>query len=232
MSKPYLFFDLDHTLWDFETNSKETLIELFQKYNLKQFSLFDFDLFEKTYSLINRQLWEEYNHGKINKQALRAARFALTFDKLGLDGQYHPKNIANDYLNICPQKSHLMPGTKDMLQSLAGNYQMSILTNGFAESQHKKLKASGINHYFEHIIISEEIGAAKPYPEFFELALKRCNAKPQNSIMVGDNEQTDVKGALQSGLTAVWYNPDHQKAQLVPHHTISHHQQFIPQLGL
>lgn len=222
-----LFFDLDHTLWDFEKNSRETLEELFYENTLDKHQLFDFDTFEIAYSQLNRQLWDLYNHNKITKQELRDRRFKDTFIQLGLEEKFHPADISRHYLERCPDKPHLFPGALEVLEDLYGQYPMSIITNGFPEAQFRKLQASGLEKFFDQVHISEHIGIAKPHPGIFEHALKHAGFSSSESLMIGDNLDTDIHGASRAGIDAVWFNPDHLEAEHAAVHVV-HHLAEIP----
>lgn len=203
----HLFFDLDHTLWDFETNSKETLAELFEEHRLHQFELFDFAGFMEVYTHVNRGLWDQYNRGEVNKETLRERRFRETFEKLGLENQHHPEEFSDHYISRCTEKPAVFPHTHQVLGTLKEKYSMSIITNGFPESQHRKMKASNLHGYFDHLVISEEVGFAKPHYGIFEIALSRAQVAKHEVIMIGDNLHADIAGAQNAGIGAIWFNP-------------------------
>jgi putative hydrolase of the HAD superfamily len=203
----HLFFDLDHTLWDFETNSRETLAELFEEFRLQQFGLFDVDQFTGTYTLVNRGLWDQYNRGEVTKEVLRERRFRETFENLGLENQHHPEQFSDQYIQRCTEKPAVFPHTHEVLGALSEKYTMSIITNGFPESQHKKMKASNLHGYFDHLVISEEVGFAKPHAGIFEVALSRAAVAKHEVVMIGDNLYADIEGAQNAGISAIWFNP-------------------------
>lgn len=204
----HLFFDLDHTLWDFETNSKETLAELFDEHQLHQFGLFDFEKFMGVYSGLNRGLWDQYNRGEINKETLRERRFRETFETLGLEYHHHPEQFSDQYISRCTEKPAVFPHAHEVLTELNQRYSMSIITNGFPESQYKKMKASSLHSYFDHLIISEEVGYAKPHSGIFEAALSKARVAKHEVVMIGDNLFADIEGAQKAGIEAIWFNPN------------------------
>ncbi len=204
----YLFFDLDHTLWDFETNSNETLLELFEEHQLDQHGLFDYARFIDVYKGVNHGLWDQYNRGEVSKERLRERRFKETFEKLGLPEAYHPPQFSDQYITRCTEKPAVFADAHLVLQELKKKFGMSIITNGFPESQSRKMAASRLDGYFEHIIISEEVGYAKPHPGIFQSALDRSRMLADHVLMIGDNLHADIEGAQNAGLEALWFNPD------------------------
>jgi putative hydrolase of the HAD superfamily len=210
MQKKYkhIFFDLDHTLWDFEKNAEETLVHLYHHYKLKSFGVKSPDIFIEKYREINAQMWVLYNKREITKDVLRVKRFEDAFMELGVDQKDIPHGIWDLYLEICPTKSHLFDGAKDLLEYLNGKYTLSIITNGFEETQHRKLKYSDIGKYFTHMLSSEKFGIAKPDPKIFNHLLQLNKASNTETIMIGDNMETDIKGAKAAAIDHVFFNPD------------------------
>jgi putative hydrolase of the HAD superfamily len=203
----HIFFDLDHTIWDFDKNAEETLQELYLVYDLPGLGLHSADLFIETYTRNNHQLWADYHTGKINKQTLREMRFKKTFLDLGLSPEVIPTQFEDDYVAICPTKTNLFEGAHETLQYLHGKYTMHLITNGFKESQDLKIKGAGIGKYFDQIIVSEDVGVNKPDPAIFQHALNVAGAEKETSIMIGDSLEADVMGALNFGMDAIYFNP-------------------------
>ncbi len=202
----HIFFDLDHTLWDFETNSKTTLQELFIEFDLTAEGL-KFETFFLAYKRINELYWRKYRENKVTKEELRVGRFLDAFSDEAYQVSYeYASKFARRYLEICPHKTNLFPNAISTLQYLQGKYQLHILTNGFKEVQHIKLKESKLTSYFQTVICSEELGIKKPNPEIFQYAMKRVNARPDNSIMIGDSFEADVQGALNVQMKAILFN--------------------------
>ncbi len=218
----HLFFDLDHTLWDFESNSKITLEEMYARYELEQATGADAEAFYKTYIEINNQKWKLYSLGKITKDDLRAQRFPDTFKTFGYDNPDFFKTFEEEYIATCPHQTRLMPGTLEVLDYLKGRYELHIITNGFMESQDTKMTKSGIGPYFKNVFSSEMIGVNKPAPQIFHESLKRAGAGFHHSIMIGDNLQADVVGARSAGMDQVYYNPEQKPHQEKPTYEVTH----------
>lgn len=206
----HIFFDLDNTLWDFKTNSLHALQTTFDSYNLKETEV-SFSDFFNVYTKHNHQLWEAYRNKQIRKKELTNLRFQLTFDELGIVGV--DANHMNDlYLAEMPKQNKLFDGAIELLDYLkAKSYKLSIITNGFKEVQHKKMLNSGLQLYFDKVFISEEVKSPKPDPIIFEYAIKSTNAKKASSLMVGDDYDVDIKGALDFGIDAVFFCPSADK---------------------
>ncbi|WP_319479015.1 YjjG family noncanonical pyrimidine nucleotidase [uncultured Draconibacterium sp.] len=207
MRKKYthLFFDLDNTLWDFETNSWYAMQETFRILQLEKSGV-DFDDFFKTYSKHNHDLWTAYRKKEVTKKELTRQRFQLTFDSFTINNL--DALAMNDlYLQEMPKQSHLIEGAKEILDyTKSKGYRLFIITNGFKEVQHEKLKRAGLAAYFEKVFISEEIKTPKPGREIFEHAIKSSNAKKKNSLMIGDDWDVDICGATNFGIDAVYFN--------------------------
>ena len=203
----HIFFDLDHTIWDFDKNAEETLHELYGVYQLKDLGLHSADLFIETYTRNNHQLWADYHLGKVTKQHLREMRFKKTFLDLGLHPDVIPVAFEDDYVRICPTKTNLFPDAHETLQYLHGKYPLYLISNGFKESQDTKINTTDIGKYFKGIIISELVGANKPDKAIFQHALDLAGATKQGSLMIGDSLEADVMGGLNFGMDAIYFNP-------------------------
>jgi len=203
----HLFFDLDHTIWDFDKNAEETLHELYNIYTLKDLGLHSADLFIETYTRNNHQLWAEYHIGKITKDTLRETRFKKTFLELGLHPDVIPVAFEDDYVRICPTKTNLFPDTHETLQYLSDKYPLCLISNGFKESTEIKVAGTDIARYFQHVIISEVVGVNKPDKAIFQHALDLVGAVKEESLMIGDSLEADVRGALSFGMDAIYFNP-------------------------
>ncbi|WP_289044657.1 YjjG family noncanonical pyrimidine nucleotidase [uncultured Olleya sp.] len=199
----HVFFDLDHTLWDFDKNSALTFDFIFKKHkvstNIKDFLSF--------YEPINLQYWKLYRDEKVTKDYLRYHRLKDTFDALNFtvqDNLIH--QLSDDYITNLSSFNHVFEGTFQLLDYLKTKYTLHIITNGFKEAQNNKLKASKLDHYFETITNSESAGVKKPNPKIFNFALNSAKAETSNSIMIGDNYEADIQGALNIGLDAICFN--------------------------
>lgn len=218
----HLFFDLDHTLWDFEANSRLTLLDLFNKYNLEDELKTGYDNFYTTYIKVNDGKWELYRKGGITKERLRVERFQETFALFGFSDVEFSAVFEKEYLSICPHKTQLLPGTEELLEYLQHRYEMHVITNGFVETQKTKMQKSGLEFFFESMISSEEVGVNKPSPEIFKQSLERTGANPRTSLMIGDNLQADIVGAQSFGMDQVYYNPLRIKHNVRPTFEIAH----------
>lgn len=203
----HLFFDLDHTLWDFDKNAEETLHQLFKDYKLMDLGINSADAFIENYTRNNHRLWAEYHTGKISKDDLRIQRFRITFTEMGVEPNAIPENFEEDYVRICPTKTNLFPGVHETLAYLQPKYILHLITNGFKESTEVKIKNSNISHYFSEIIISEDVGHNKPSPLIFDHAVKRANTQIKDSLMIGDSLEADMTGAINVGMDCCFFNP-------------------------
>lgn len=204
----HLFFDLDRTLWDFERNSKIALSILYQNFELNRY--FEHYLqFEKVYENVNAELWRAYGKRKISKLELRDNRFYNTLLKVDVEDRLLGTELSEAYLKISPFQTALLPNAIETLESLKkSNYELHIITNGFEEVQHIKLRESKIDHYFEHIICSETVGINKPDPRVFSHALDLAKATKLESVMIGDDREVDVEGANQFGMRSILFDPN------------------------
>jgi putative hydrolase of the HAD superfamily len=203
----HIFFDLDHTIWDFDRNAQETLMELFEHYRLPSLGLDSPQNFIQTYTENNHQLWAEYHLGKINKEQLRSQRFSKTFMELGVSPELVPHQFEEDYVRISPTKTNLFEGSEKVLAYLQQKYTLHIISNGFKETTLTKMDLSNLNPYFEHVIISEDVGVNKPDPAVFTYALNKAGATKEESIMIGDSLEADIRGAQDFGMRAIFFNP-------------------------
>jgi putative hydrolase of the HAD superfamily len=203
----HIFFDLDHTIWDFDKNAEETLHELYEIYSLNEIGLPSADVFIETYTRNNHQLWAEYHTGKITKTELRETRFKRTFIELGVHPDVLPVAFEDDYVKLCPTKTNLFPHAHETLQYLQSKYTLHLISNGFKEASELKIGNTNIGAYFENVIISEIVGINKPDPAIFQHALDLAGAQKHESIMIGDSLEADVYGALNFGMDAIYFNP-------------------------
>lgn len=207
LDKKAVFFDLDHTLWDFDKNAEETLTELFVTYRFSELGLHSADLFIDTYTRNNQRLWALYHNGEIDRNQLRAARFADTFAELGLDPLLFPSAFEEDYIRIAPQKTNLFPHTHETLAYLHGRYSLHLISNGFKEASRTKIAKSDLGKYFSTIVISELVGVHKPHPDIFYHAVSNASTRIPESVMIGDSLEADIRGAQNVGMDAVYFNP-------------------------
>lgn len=200
-----VFFDLDHTLWDFDKNSEIAFEAIFRKKHPKVNTA----AFIDKYIPINQECWKLYQDDKISQEQLRYMRLRQTFDALSYaisDADIH--QLSENYIELLPQSKCLIEGAISILDYLYPKYSLHIITNGFAMVQQKKMKNSGIEHYFATITNSETAGVKKPSPIIFEKALQAAQTTNAKSVMIGDCIDADVKGALNAGFEAIFFNPN------------------------
>jgi len=205
-----ILFDLDHTLWDYETNAEETLRDLFARYRMEERGVTSFRFFVETFRRINLELWDRYDRGLIGQDIIRNERFHRVFYETGVDDSPTASAFSASYLKELPLKKNLLPEAMEILAYLHPRYPMTVVTNGFDEIQSTKIESAGITHYFKHVITSQRAGSKKPSPKIFQFALEQSGHSPDNAIMIGDNLQTDIAGAIEAGIDAVFYNPAQQ----------------------
>ena len=209
-SKKHIFFDLDHTLWDFDKNSKVAFDIIFKEHNFN----FTTEDFLEHYIPKNQYYWSLYQVNKISQEDLRFKRLNDVFEILQVSISKELVNqISDDYVEHLPNSNHLFDGTIEILDYLKTKYQLHIVTNGFHFVQDKKMKNANIFHYFSTITNSELAGVKKPHPSIFEYALALAKAKKEESIMIGDSLEADIQGALDFGIDAVFFNDKKSKTE-------------------
>lgn len=199
-----MFFDLDHTLWDFEKNSALAYERIFEERKLP----LDLAKFLEVYIPTNLKYWKLYREEKISQDDLRYHRLKEVFDALDFASinKNEVMEIANDYIAYLPTFNHLYEGAKEVLEYLQPNYHLHIITNGFAEVQQRKIQQSGLEHYFKTVTNSETAGVKKPNPQIFQTALQLAKAEVAQSIMIGDSLEADIEGAQSFGLDTIYFN--------------------------
>lgn len=204
----HIFFDLDHTLWNFEKNSALTFKFLLDKYNIT----IDLQKFLKVYMPINFSLWNLYRDDKITKDYLRHNRLKSTFEKLNIKiDSGLIDEISNDYVKHLPDNNFLLPNAISVLDYLFQKYKLHIITNGFTEVQNTKISNSNLSKYFTCIIDSETVGVKKPHSKIFNYAYNISKAAYKNEcLMIGDNYQADVMGAINNGFKAIHLNSNNE----------------------
>lgn len=205
----HIIFDLDHTLWDFNRNSRETLEVLFLEHNIENKINIPYKQFLTQYYKVTNSLWHLYNKKVISKEELRLTRLPLVFAKYKYQNEKLFQKMEKQYLATCPKKPHLIPGALELLTHLTSHkHTLHLLTNGFKDIQHQKLKASEINQYFTHIVTSECSGYSKPEPKAFLHLLEKIDCQPNECIMIGDNLDTDITGSNKIGMQNIYFNPE------------------------
>ena len=217
MKYRHLFFDLDHTLWDFEANARLTLEELYTELSLEKRGVNDFDLFHKNYLAHNEILWERYRNGHIKQDELRMKRMrlALLDFKIADDSLAQEMNVR--FLDLLPTRTMLFPHTMEIMNYLTKkNYELHLITNGFEVTQHSKLKHSGLDKFFKEVITSEGSNSLKPNKDIFDFAFEKTGARPEESIMLGDNIDVDIIGAINAGIDQVFVNHNNIPINIKP----------------
>lgn len=202
-----IFFDLDHTLWDYDANSRETLIDLFDDFGLAEKGVHNPDAFVGAFHQINNKLWDQFDRGMITSEVIRRERFERILAAFRIDDADLASALSEEYLLGCPRRCNLVPHAMDTLQYLSGRYDLTIITNGFEDIQATKLMAGNLHTFFGHVVTSQKAGHRKPAKEIFEYAL-RCNGiESHQAVMVGDNLLTDIGGAINASVDSAFFNP-------------------------
>lgn len=205
-----LFIDLDDTLWAFSENARDSFREVYVQCRLDRY----FDAFDQFYALYeerNQTLWSIYAAGKIDKEELNRQRFLYPLLQVGVNDPALAKTYSEAFFEIIPTKSKLMPFAKEALEYLSGRYRLYILSNGFREMQIRKMQSAAITPYFRKVVLSEDIGVHKPFPQIFHFALSATQTQLKDSLMIGDSWENDMMGAKGVGMSQLFYNPLHQE---------------------
>ena len=209
----HIFFDLDRTLWDFDAAAEVAFERIYEKYNLKSLGIPSAHEFHKVYHPLNERLWELYREDKITKDYLNRTRFVWPLEHYGIRNTDLADELSEDYVYWSPRIVRLIPGTMELLDYLSPKYHLHLITNGFQEVQHTKLKGSGLEPYFETLTVSEEVGVKKPNPEIFLFALRKAKATAEESLVIGDEMAVDIDGARAAGIDQVFFNPSGQEVE-------------------
>lgn len=216
-----ILIDLDDTLIDTARNTKETLREIYNDYLFEKY----FDTFDNFFSLYHgnvSKLWDMYNKGEISKEGIQNERFAVSLRHMeGFDDK-RIQTINNDYIGRIMKKEAIVDGAIELLDYLKPKYRIHILSNGFTEMQYTKMESAGLSlDYFDNVVLSDKVGVNKPHPEIFRYTIEKAGAKPDETIMIGDNILTDIKGAYDSNIDQIWFNPENKTAEkFEPTHTV------------
>jgi len=211
----HLFFDLDNTLWDFKANAREAFYGIFNKLGLLE-RIPDFNRFLLVYEKYNEHLWTEYRKGKFKKDHMRNERMVLTFKEMGIDDPDIPYIVGDLYIQEAPRKTNLFPGVHETLRCLSDQYKLYILTNGFAEVQVQKINSCKLQPYFSKLFMAEMVGYQKPDRRFFEYAIKSVHAHKNECLMIGDDPESDIRGAQNAGIDQVYFNSGNKPCAIEP----------------
>jgi putative hydrolase of the HAD superfamily len=219
----HLFFDLDHTLWDFDSNAKDALTEIYTLFNLEEKKIVPFDAFYTKYLYHNNLLWERYHRGFITGEELKWKRMWRTLLEFKIGDEKLAKAISDKFITILPVKKKLFPYTTEILDYLiAKGYKLHLITNGFEKVQWSKINNSGIDKYFTNVFTSESSNSLKPKKAIFDYALQKAGATIKESIMLGDNLEADIQGAINAGMDCVFVNHINAETVLKPTYTVKH----------
>lgn len=207
MQYKHVFFDLDRTLWDFETNSQVALRTIFENNSLTDLGITNAESFIRVYEEINEQLWRSYRLGNLSKKRLRSSRFTKTLAHFGYENEVLGMKLDTEYISISPYQTALLPQAMETVGYLSEKYHLHIITNGFEEVQNIKMDKSGLSPFFKTVMTSEKAMARKPDPIVFQLACKLAGANTFDSIMVGDDLEADILGAQNVSMDQVYFNP-------------------------
>jgi putative hydrolase of the HAD superfamily len=222
MKYKHLFFDLDHTLWDFDANARATLEQLHLDLNLVDKGIHDFDLFHKNYLQHNEKLWARYRNGYIKQEELRIKRMWLTLLDFKIADEALTRQLSELFLQLLPTRTLLFPDTIEVLNYLKDKgYGMHLITNGFEKTQHGKLQSSGLSPFFKVVVTSESSNSLKPKKEIFEYALNKTGALAEDSIMIGDSVEVDIMGAMSVGMDQVHVNFNGAPQEVKPTYTVT-----------
>lgn len=217
----HIFFDLDHTLWDFDGNARLTLVDLYHSLELQQRGVHDFELFYRNYLVHNEKLWDRYRKGYIKQDELRVKRMWLALLDFKIADDQLSKKMSEQFLELLPTRTLLFPHTKEILDYLRNkNYALHLITNGFENVQHSKLRNSGLTEYFGKVITSEGSNSLKPEKGIFEYAFQQTGATAENSIMIGDTLEVDIQGAINVGMDQVYVNHVNAAVTIQPTYTV------------
>ena len=219
MSKyEHIFFDLDHTLWDFEKNSIATMQQVYNELSLLEKVIEDFDSFYKIYHDINEMMWAKYRTKQISRNDLRWKRMYDSLANFKIIDETLSHKMSDLYLQILPKQKHVFPHTIEILEYCkTKNYSIHLITNGFELTQYEKIKNAGIDEFIDKMITSEQAMSMKPYKEIFNYAFLLTGAKAHNSIMIGDSYEADIEGAMNVNMDQIFFNPEKKNKRRKPY---------------
>ena len=202
-----VFFDLDHTLWDYEKNSIETLTELYHEFGLSKRPKVALQDFVDTFDKVNSKLWANYNKGHIDRHVIADQRFKRILRAFDIRHDIMAREMSEEYISRCPEKTHLFPYAQQVLQYLYPRYDLYILTNGFNDIQDVKLERAKLKGFFKGVITSESSGHRKPSSQIFQFSLDLANVSAGEAVMIGDNLNADIAGARKVNIDHIYFNP-------------------------
>ncbi len=198
-----LFFDLDDTLWAYTQNAEETFREVYDLHQLGRYFI-SFEHFHSLYLEKNKEMWNAYGRGMIDRTTLDGERFRYPLERVGVYDADLVQSYSTSFFERIVQQKRLMPGAMAVLEKLYPHYPLYIISNGFSDLQSKKMEAAGIHSFFEELILSDVVGYNKPHSKIFLEALKTAQVSPKEALMIGDNWNADICGAKQVGIDQVY----------------------------
>ena len=216
MDFEYLLFDFDNTLVDFHGPSKIAFQQAFEEQDLN----FE-DSIYLIYKQINGKIWEQFENGKITTEDIRRERFKQLFDKLKINGP-DPVFFNSRYMHFVVENTILYPGVIELLKELKKKFKLGIVTNGLKEAQRARLNKVGISNFFETIVVSDEIGFAKPDKAYFDFVHEEIGKIDKDLVLViGDNPKSDILGANNFGYKSCWINEKRKQSEINSDYEIS-----------
>lgn len=204
----FIYFDLDNTLWDFKRNSAIALKKLYsEKIKKLPRKNINFKIFKEIYEKYNDAMWRAYEREEITPELLRIKRFEKAIEELNLTGLIEGKELNDFYIDHLPNLSYLMPHTREILEYLALRYSLGILSNGFEDTQYKKLQSGGIIEFFDSIITSDRVGVSKPNAGIFQYAIEKSGCRPEEIVYVGDDYKVDILAANKMNMVGILLDP-------------------------
>ncbi len=199
----HLFFDWDNTLWDLSTNMRIALAEIYRLYSLDKYFT-DFEQFFGLYYSRNTELWELYPKGLITRTEMNRERFLFPLRQVGIDDGEFALKLNDDFLQICASQTNLCAGVKETFDYLCKKYNLYVISNGYSKIQQIKIECSGLKPYLKQVFVSDIVGYYKPDRRIFEHSLKYVNARKTESVMIGDNFDSDIVGAKAFGIDQIY----------------------------
>lgn len=223
MKYRHIFFDLDHTLWDFNANAREALMDIYEKFNLESKAIGPFEFFYDTYITHNTLLWSRFEKGYITNEELKWRRMWRTLLDFKIADEMLAREMSTEYLEILPTKKKVFDHTFEILDYLTEKkYSLHLITNGFEKIQRSKLNNSDLAKYFKEVVTSECSNSAKPKKEIFQYALNKVGCELCESIMIGDNLDADIMGAKNFGMDTIFANHTDASCDVKPTYMITH----------
>lgn len=213
-SVSHLLFDLDHTLWDCSANSVASLRKIFADNGFAS-SFSSFDEFNNNFQRINDELWAALpNNSHMTVDYVRRERFVRTLKMVNINDEDLFDKVDHDYMILMSRAPKSMPNAHEVLSKLSLKYEIDIVSNGVADVQESKLRSCGLDVFVKKLFISDKVGAMKPQREYFDHVLKELGCGPDECLMIGDNPETDIKGAQDCGIQSIWYNSRHMDVDI------------------